>query len=215
MSKLKNSRNSMLAIVSSPATAEDDFISVRTYDSRIGRKGRFLVSVEALAKWFMHDWRRPFMDTDCSNIIRIARTDSYDWKFTVWWANGNHDTITATIREFTLSTREMTDLFVPGQTVRKVELLDGDYAPSPTAPIIITESAHRNIASLNHVERSALRKFLRTAFRWWHCDGVTLCADGKKDFFFRESGKGGMYGGVILHDRNYRGHKALSYEMHT
>ena len=215
VSSMKNADNSMLVTVSSPATAEDDFISIRTYDKRIGSKGRFLVSAEELAKWFMHDWKHPFMDMDCSNIIRIARSGKYEWHFTIWWASGIYDGITASIREFTLTTREMTDLFVPGQTVRKAEMLAGDKAPSPTAPIYITASAHRNIAALTYTERTALKKFLRTAFRWWNSDGVTLCADGKKDFFFRESGGSAMCGGVILHGFKRRGHDGLRYEMHT
>ena len=223
LSKLKNARNAMLVTLKAPETPDDDFIRIRTYDPEIGTKGNFLINAETLASWFINSPTLPFMDTDCGNIVRVDRVNKNQWRFRIWWThNGYYDQdsrfhregMSADIREFTLTTREMTDIFVPGLVVRKAERRE-EYDLSPTAPLLVTQSAHRTIASLNRSERNALKKFLRMAFRWYNSEGVKLSADGGKDFFFREYGECGLCGGVILHRGEMNGYKNVRYEMHT
>lgn len=219
VSSMKNADNSMLVTVSSPATWEDDFISIRTFDTGIGSKGRFLINAEAMSRWYMHDPERPFFDEDCGNLLTVRR-ENEGFHFKLWWTRDGYydggfffrDGLTARIREFSLTWQELHNLFYPGNTVRKAVRIRNEY-PAPQRKVTFTSRAMHSIAGLNKVERKALRKFFRDAFRWYGESPITVCDDGSKSFFFRETG--GICGGIILTERRVKGHPAFSYEMHT
>lgn len=209
---MKNAANSMLVTITA-ANMDEHCLSFKTYDPVSGSNGTFLIDAEWFARWFMEDAREhSYMDEDCGNIVKVTLVGKGQYLWRVWWMGGYDEECSGFIRSFVLSEREMRDIFIPGTVLRKTAQFRS-ASENPTAKLVFTGSAMKNIGNLKPPEKTALKKFLRRAFRWYNPGIVTVCADGNKDFFFRESG--GMCGGIILHKRHYFGGDGLSYEMHT
>jgi len=210
---MKNARNSMLVTVKAPRN--DDFcVSLSLYDAMMGKSPTMLISRENLARWFLHDSKQyVFMEEDCGNIVSVRNVGSkFLWK--CWFMSGGYLEKKATIREFHLTGDEMNRIFIPcgSNLIRKtVQVTEMDA--NPTAPLRFSSDAMKSIGKMPRPQKTALKKFLRGAFRWYDGNPITIVKDGKNDFFFRESG--GICGGIILTRRHRAGGDGLSYEMHT
>ena len=56
------------------AERRDNLIAIQTYDRAHGRKGRFLICMDALQAWLDGDRERPFYDSDCGNFSGYPNT---------------------------------------------------------------------------------------------------------------------------------------------
>ena len=66
------------------AERRDNLIAIQTYDRAHGRKGRFLICMDALQAWLDGDRERPFYDSDCGNFL-VLRLYGGFCKMQLFW----------------------------------------------------------------------------------------------------------------------------------
>ena len=66
------------------AERRDNLIAIQTYDRAHGRKGRFLICMDALQAWLDGDRERLFYDSDCGNFL-VLRLYGGFCKMQLFW----------------------------------------------------------------------------------------------------------------------------------
>ena len=66
------------------AERRDNLIAIQTYDRAHGRKGRFLICMDALQAWLDGDRERPFYDSDCGNFLVLRLCGGF-CKMQLFW----------------------------------------------------------------------------------------------------------------------------------
>ena len=66
------------------AERRDTLIAIQTYNRAHGRKGRFLICMDALQAWLDGDRERPFYDSDCGNFL-VLRLYGGFCKMQLFW----------------------------------------------------------------------------------------------------------------------------------
>ena len=66
------------------AERRDNLIAIQTYNRAHGRKGRFLIPMDALQAWLEGDHERPFNDSDCGNFL-VLRLYGGFCKMQLFW----------------------------------------------------------------------------------------------------------------------------------
>ena len=183
------------------------FVEMRTYSRELGRKGRFYVQVEDLINWIANP-QSMFMDADCGSFLRMWNTHGSTGKelfcleFT-WLRECGH-----VIGGYRQCIRIDADAF-RNAIQQKGEMALLDVQGGICDGIVeVTESARAEAAHLNKRQR---RAFCKAVYKVQYPQECTLiCADGKKDFFFRCAS--GMVGGLVLHKKT---DGSVYYGVHT
>ena len=192
---------------------KDNVVEIKTYDRKIGRKGRFLIDGKALDKW-LENPRKSFFDADLSNRLRIwqsqlEKTGEIVYGIEFLWLSENWDgELHGYKQRFVLDGCEFEGAICCEVPCRLLSIAE----TTMEGVLEVTPEVRRRVAHFPKAQRRAFCKAI-AANRCRYRDDVTkLYMDGKYDFFFRCAG--GMDGGLILH-HTYGSHDGLYYGVHT
>ena len=197
------------------AERRDNLIAIQTYDRAHGRKGRFLICMDALQAWLDGDRERPFYDSDCGNFLVLRLCGGFCKMQLFWLSEYGSGDLHGIRQDVELPENQFLTLMQDGTPIcRLCKPQTGKvrFDTSPSTRVI------RGILN-DKRKRRAFSKAMRDNFRWKDDSRVTLYPDGADSFYFDASGSWPLCGGLILHDgivRTPRGNlPKIYYGIHT
>ena len=199
-------------------SAEEDYVSLRTYSRKYGRSGQFVF------------WRKEL--DELNNKGKILSADGYSYamlylhknqegeeviKIEIAWLNSSGNELTGRMERISLIYQDFLccveeSILSGGKTYRRLSL------PEYHKPVIEFSSSRnlKKIAQRKGIRRK-LGKFLDNNFKWPNTVKVHVMDDGcvPYSFFFQEEciSRPGICGGIILHGQEDL--KKAYYGMHT
>lgn len=197
------------------AERRDNLIAIQTYDRAHGRKGRFLILMDALQAWLDGDREHSFCDSDCGNFL-ILRLYGGFCKMQLFWLSeyGSGD-LHGLRQDVEIPEKQFLTLMQDGTSIRRLckpqtENVRIDAVPSAKVIRSIQKDKRK---------RRAFSKAMRDNFCWKDDSRITLYPDGADSFYFNASGSWPLCGGLILHNdiiRTPQGNLSkLYYSIHT
>lgn len=175
-------------------TTDEFFVAISTYCRAHGRRGRFLVSRDLVAR-LLDGSITTLYDADCGNHLRAHISDGVVC-FTLDWLNEYSD---ASLRGFRQRV-ELPELTLSGllRTGNPARVL---YRPTDNHARVDISHAASTIRRVRQdgLASRALSKALRDCFRW-RGETVTLYRDGPMDFTFTTASGCSAFGGLVRHE---------------
>ena len=197
------------------AERQDNLIAIQTYDRAHGRKGRFLILMDALQAWLDGERERPFYDSDCGNFLVLRLYGGFCKMRLFWLSEYNSGDLHGIRQDVEIPENQFLTLMqdsTPIYRLCKPPTGNVRFDASPSTRVI------RSILS-DKRKRRAFSKAMRDNFCWKDDSRVTLYPDGADSFYFDANGSWPLCGGLILHDgivRTPQGNlPKLYYGIHT
>ena len=189
----------------------DHLISLTTTSRAHGRSERFLMAKDPLEA-FVRDEIGHVVDIDLDNIVSVYRCGHDLLVFTVRWLRCQAFNRLAGRKEsfdLPLSVLEEVLAGYPASYLFENVICQ--------CPVKLSPSAHKQISTLNRLERRALSKALRDNFHYRYSEQIGIFADWNKDLFFNADA---MSGGLCMHKSSVTGrdgkpHNSIRYSVHT
>ena len=197
------------------AERRDNLITIQTYDRAHGRKGRFLICMDALQAWLDGDRERPLYDSDCGNFLVLRMYGGFCNMQLFWLSEYSNGDLHGIRQNVEIPENQLLTLMQDGTPIRylsKPQTCNVRIDAVPSAKIIRSIQKDKN-------KRRAFSKAMRDNFRWKDSSHITLYPDGADSFYFDASGSWPLCGGLILHNdiiRTPQGNLSkLYYGIHT
>ena len=197
------------------AERRDNLITIQTYDRAHGRKGRFLICMDALQAWLDGDRERPLYDSDCGNFLVLRMYGGFCNMQLFWLSEYGSGDLHGIRQDVEIPENQLLTLMQDGTPIRylsKPQTCNVRIDAVPSAKVIRSIQKDKN-------KRRAFSKAMRNNFRWKDSSRITLYPDGTDSFYFDASGSWSLCGGLILHNdiiRTPQGNLSkLYYGIHT
>ena len=196
----------------------DEFIIIKTFDRKHGRSHNFYMTTEHFTAWLMNGIGS-FHDRDCMDYLTIYRESDESFYVTlVWLSECSNGDVSGYTQKFSIPKAVLMPLI-------RSEIEETSYLANTDmrvrTEVHLSPKAHAIVGEMPPQIRRAFSKFMRSHFRYAKPSCIEIFADGKADFYFRDTCPDGfcMNGGIILStvDRRYRNGTAYChrYSMHT
>ena len=175
-------------------TADEYYVAISTYCRLHGRRGRFLISRDQMAR-LLDGSIAMLYDADCGNHLRAHVSDGVVCITFDWLSEYSDGTLKGFRQHVEIPTQSLSGLLRTGNPARVL------YRPTdPHARVDISHAAStiRRVRQDGLASR-ALSKALRDCFRWQD-ETVTLYRDGPLDFLFTTASGCPEVGGLIRHE---------------
>ena len=175
-------------------TADENYVAVSTYCRAHGRRGRFLVSRDLMAR-LLDGSITMLYDADCANHLRAHVSDGVVCLTLDWLSEYSDGTLKGFRQRAEIPAQSLTDLLRTGSPARVL------YRPTDTHARVDASRAASTIRRVRQDELAsrALSKALRDCFRW-RGETVTLYRDGPLDFTFTTASGCPAFGGLVRHE---------------
>ena len=197
------------------AERRDTLIAIQTYNRAHGRKGRFLICMDALQAWLDGDRERPFYDSDCGNFLVLRLYGGFCKMQLFWLSEYGSGDLHGIRQDVEIPEDQLLMLMQDGTPIRRLckpQTGNVRIDAVPSAKVIRSIQKDKN-------KRRAFSRAMRDNFRWKDSSHITLYPDGADSFYFDASGSWPLCGGLILHNdivRTPHGNlPKLCYEIHT
>ena len=197
------------------AERRDNLIAIQTYDRAHGRKGRFLILMDALQAWLDGDREHSFCDSDCGNFLILHLYGDFCKMQLFWLSEYDSGDMHGIRQDVEIPENQFLTLMQDGTPIYRLckpQTGNVRFDASPSTRVI------RGILD-DKRKRRAFSKAMRDNFCWKDDSRVTLYPDGADSFYFDASGSWSLCGGLILHDgivRTPQGNlPKLYYSIHT
>ena len=194
-------------------TADENYVAVSTYCRAHGRRGRFLVSRDLMAR-LLDGSIATLYDADCGNHLRAHVSDGVVSLTFDWLSEYSDGTLRGFRQRVEIPVQTLSDLLRTGRPARVL------YSPTDVHARVDVSRASGTIRRVRQdsLASRALSKALRDCFRW-RGETVTLYRDGPLDFTFTTASGCPVFGGLIRHETTVRtpvGAKPrVYYSVHT
>ena len=194
-------------------TTDEFFVAISTYCRTHGRRGRFLVSRDQVAR-LLDSSITMLYDADCGNHLRAHVSNGVVCITLDWLSEYSDGTLKGFRQHVEIPTQSLSDLLRTGSPARVL------YRPTDTHARVDISHAASTIRRVRQdgLASRALSKALRDCFRW-RGETVTLYRDGALDFAFSTASRSPAFGGLVRHETTVRtpvGAKPkVYYSVHT
>ena len=194
-------------------TADECYVAVSTYCRKHGRRGRFLVSRDRMAR-LLDGSIATLYDADCGNRLQAHISDGVVCLTFDWLSEYSDGTLRGFRQRVEIPVRTLTDLLRTSRPARVLYSPTDAHARVDASHVV---GAIRRVRQ-DRLARRALSKALRDCFRW-RGETVTLYRDGALDFNFTTASGCPAVGGLILHETTVStpvgARPKLYYSVHT
>lgn len=175
-------------------TADEYYVAISTYCRSHGRRGRFLVSRDLMAR-LLDGSIATLYDADCGNHLRAHVSGGVVCVTFDWLSEYSDETLRGIRQRVELPERTLTDLLRTGRPARVL------YRPTDARARVDVSRASSTIRRVREdsLASRALSKALRDCFLW-RGETVTLYRDGPMDFTFTTASGCPAVGGLIRHE---------------
>ena len=194
-------------------TSDEFFVAISTYCRTHGRRGRFLVSRDLMAR-LLDGSITMLYDADCGNHLRAHVSDGVVCLAFDWLSEYSDGTLKGFRQRAEIPTQSLADLLRTGRPARVL------YRPTDNHARVDISHAASTIRRIRQdgLASRTLSKALRDSFQW-RGKTVTLYRDGALDFTFATASRCPAFGGLVRHETTVRtpvGAKPkVYYSVHT
>lgn len=175
-------------------TADEYYVAISTYCRSHGRRGRFLVFRDLVAR-LLDGSIAMLYDADCGNHLRAHVSDGVVCIAFDWLSEYSDGTLKGFRQRVEIPAQSLTDLLRTGSPARVL------YRPTDTHARVDISHAASTIRRVRQdgLASRALSKALRDSFQW-RGETVTLYRDGPLGFTFTTASGRPAFGGLVRHE---------------